>query len=192
MLVTGRSVMRKITLQLGILLLLPMLSTAIFAETPDADGFYAAKWGMSVSQVREIFNFARAGYEVRSTQTGNETVLTAVAAENMLACKVGISFVFNFRDDALYMATYSERYPLPPWFPGFTKEEKSIPECGGQMLSRYKNEEDSLYKKYGGPAKSDDYDKIWVLPSTSIAARFIRLEGKSVTIYHFSLEYKKR
>ncbi len=90
------------------------------------------------------------------------------------------------------MVHYHEEHPLAPWYPNFTGEEKATPGCGALILHRYKNEEDSLYKKYGTPAKSEKYDKIWVLPSTSIATQFIRLEGKTSDTYFFSLGYEKR
>ncbi len=77
------SIYQKYVGPVGILLLILMLPITIFAETPDAGGFYSAKWGMSVSQVREKFNFlfTSPGVEVTSRQTGNETILGLVEAK---------------------------------------------------------------------------------------------------------------
>jgi hypothetical protein len=190
------SIYRKYIDPSGILLIILMLPITIFAETPDTDGFFGAKWGMSVSQVREKFNFilTSPGVEVRSTQTGIDTVLILTEAKNILGCTVGIAFLFKFRNDELYRVDYHEEHPLAPWYPNFTGEEKATVWCGAEILSRYENEENSLYKRYGKPVKSEEYDKIWVLPSTSIATRFIRLKGKTSTsdTYFFSLVYEKR
>ena len=160
----------------------------------DTDGFYDTKWGMSVSQVREKFNllFTTPSVEVRSTQNGDETDLTAVETKNILGCTVGNGFVFRFRNDELHMVKYHEQHPLAPWHPNFTGGEKATVTCGALLSSRYKREVNSLYKKYGQPTKNEEYNKIWVLPSTTIETHFIMIEGKTLDMYSFFLQYEKR
>jgi hypothetical protein len=163
----------------------------------DTDGFLYAKWGMTVDQVREKFNFffTNPNVELRTTQIASEIILTASGAEtkNIFGCLVGNAFIFKFRNNELYLVNYQEEHPLAPWHPNYTGKEKSTVTCGALLVNRYQKEVDSLYKKYGQPVKNQEYNKIWVLPSTTIEVDFMRLKSHTPdALYAFSLEYEKR
>ena len=175
------------------IVLIGKIKTQDSKDRADADGFYFAKWGMSVKQIREEFRekfnffFDTPGVEIRSTQFGNETWLMTEEVSNLRGCKVGRGFHFKFRNDELYLVSYAEADPLPPWFSNsMVKREKPSSWCKVLLQGRYKSEVDSLLKRYGSPKKNEEYHKIWVLSSTSIEADFIE------PFNLLNLEYKKR
>lgn len=149
----------------------------------DADEFWFGKWGMSVKQVQEIANALN--FKVEITRWGNKAQLMTEEVKNIRGCKVGSGFNFSFRNDRLYMVEFTEAHPMPPWFSNFTVKKASV-WCRVLLKGRYESQVNDLIKQYGPPVKNERYEKIWVLPSTSIEADFIELFPL------YNLEYKKR
>jgi hypothetical protein len=157
----------------------------------DADGFSDAKWGMSIGQVKEVFNFffTDPSVTMSTTKDGNKTYLTATMAEPAFIKKDGCwteeFYKFVFMDDKLYQVIFMKLYP-----PIISKEKGHIsPLCSVFIQRGFNKEQDDLYKKYGKPIKSEEYDKIWVLPSTTITIKF---KGKETDWSYYILEYEKR
>ena len=136
----------------------------------DADRFWFGTWGMSVKQVQEIANALNLKVEI--TRWGNNAKLMTEEIRNTWGCKVGIGFTYDFKNDRLYKASYSEACPMPIWFSDYKVEEVS-PWCKVWIEGNYKEQVNDLIKKYGTPVKNERYEKIWVLPSTSIEGVYI-------------------
>jgi len=101
----------------------------------DADGYILAKWGMSISQVKEAFNilFTDPSVTINTNPSGNTTSLAATTAGKTLFftnCMVGEMFVFYFMNDKLYKTNYMAQNPP------FSSKEKGLidPSCGGVIL----------------------------------------------------------
>ena len=145
---------------------------------------------MSINQVKESFNFlfTDPSVTINTSPSGNTTSLTATMAGKTLFftnCMVEEIFVFNFMYDKLYKVRYMAQNP-----PMSSKEKGLIdPLCSAVILNLFNKDEDDLYKQYGKPIKSEEYKKIWVLPSTTITISF---KGKMATWSYFFSDYEKR
>ena len=160
------------------------LDTKVEAE---AEGYLDAKWGMSLSQVKEALNylFTDPSVTVKTSPAGKS--LTATTAKKMFFtnCMVEEVFDFNFMNDKLYRVNYMAQNP-----PILSEEKGDIaPQCGALILHLFNKQEDDLYKKYEKPIKSEEYKKIWVLSFTTITAEFTIILKN---IYMLSVKYEKR
>ena len=143
-----------------------------------------------MDQVREAFDFLFTGPDVEAYTTTDGDTLSLISRETdkVWNCIVEKHHQFKFNGGKLYHVTYLEQNP-----PGFTQEKGPIdPFCGGLVLHRFKTEAKSLYKQHGKPTKDEEYDKLWILPSTAIEIEFVTLPGKTFDAYYFSMEYEQR